>query len=99
MTGELGDAPATATAAEVAARADLRRQVIQVDQLKNDFLSVAQHQLRTPLSGIKWALESIAGDPGLSAEKEVESMVCAMSDELTKKINIMIYPIIFIVFL
>lgn len=34
-------------------------ELAQVDALKNDFLSIAEHQLRTPLTGIKWALESI----------------------------------------
>jgi PAS domain S-box-containing protein len=32
-----------------------------VEQLKSDFVSFATHQLRTPLSGIKWLLE-LAGD-------------------------------------
>lgn len=39
--------------------------MIQLDRLKNDFLSVAQHQLRTPLSGVKWALEMLKSDPAL----------------------------------
>lgn len=38
-------------------------EMTQVDRLKNDFLSVAQHQLRTPLSGVKWALEMLQAEP------------------------------------
>jgi signal transduction histidine kinase len=38
-------------------------ELAQVDALKNDFLSIAEHQLRTPLTGIKWALESIGDNP------------------------------------
>lgn len=38
-------------------------ELTQIETLKNDFLSIAQHQLRTPLTGIKWALESISNDP------------------------------------
>lgn len=36
-----------------------------VDRLKNDFLSMAQHQLRTPLAGVKWAFEMLRAEPGV----------------------------------
>ena len=37
-----------------------------VEQLKSDFVSFATHQLRTPLSGIKWLLELAGEADGLS---------------------------------
>jgi len=42
---------------------------------KNEFLTVASHQLRTPVTDIVWAIESLAGDSSLSVEskKTVES--------------------------
>ncbi len=40
----------------------------QVSQLKSDFVSFVTHQLRTPLSGIKWMLELAAQTPGISEE-------------------------------
>ena len=43
-------------------------QTQKVDQLKNDFLSIAQHQLRTPLSGVKWALEMLKTDTTISLD-------------------------------
>lgn len=37
----------------------------EVDKLKSDFISVAAHQLRTPLSGVKWVLKLLLdGDLG-----------------------------------
>lgn len=45
-------------------------QLVKLDQLKRDFLSVAQHQLRTPLSGVKWALEMLKSDTTIPAEAE-----------------------------
>lgn len=41
------------------------RSLLELDKAKSDFISVAAHQLRTPLSGLKWALKLILdGDFG-----------------------------------
>ena len=40
----------------------------QAEQAKSDFITFATHQLRTPLTGIKWLLEVAALQPDVSAE-------------------------------
>ena len=45
------------------------------DEMKNEFVTLAAHQLRTPTSGIKWALKSILdGDDGPLNEKQKETL-------------------------
>lgn len=40
----------------------------QMEQMKNDFLSIAAHQLRTPLTGIRWSLEMLLESEGIGKE-------------------------------
>lgn len=45
-----------------------------INQMKSDFVSIAAHQLRTPLTGIKWVMEALLnGDAGelSSNQKEI----------------------------
>jgi PAS domain S-box-containing protein len=44
----------------------------QLEQLKSDFIALATHQLRTPLNGIRWQLELVADDPGLSEDTRAQ---------------------------
>jgi PAS domain S-box-containing protein len=60
----------------------------RVDQAKADFVSFATHQLRTPLSGIKWMLE-LASD-GTAAAEDVKSYIGdaqASADRLIRVVN------------
>jgi len=48
-------------------------ELLELDRRKSEFLSIAAHQLRTPLSGLKWALDMlIQGEVGpVSDEQKV----------------------------
>lgn len=58
----------------------------QVSQLKSDFVSFVTHQLRTPLSGIKWMLELAAQTPGIT--EELMSFVRDASDSAERLIGL-----------
>ncbi len=43
-----------------------RTREISLIKSKNEFIAVASHQLRTPVTNIKWSLEALSGETGLS---------------------------------
>lgn len=50
-----------------------RTREVEILETKNEFISTAAHQLRTPLSGVRWALESLNSGEAkkLSADSQV----------------------------
>jgi signal transduction histidine kinase len=59
-------------------------EIVQMDRLKSDFLSIAQHQLRTPLSGVKWALEMLKADTSISLDSQslIDQSLARVNDSL-----------------
>ena len=43
---------------------------MEVSRMKSDFISTAAHQLRTPMTGIRWAMEALQKS-GLNADQQV----------------------------
>lgn len=62
-----------------------------IQQMKSDFVSFATHQLRTPLSGIKWLLELVAHEPDVPAEaRGLIADARESADRLTRLVNDML---------
>lgn len=49
---------------------EVHKHDMEISRVKSDFISTAAHQLRTPLTGIRWALEALEKDPALNEEQK-----------------------------
>ena len=64
-----------------------RSREIELIRSKTEFIAVASHQLRTPLTGIHWALESLAKQNLEASQKELVNTSLEASTKLLKIVN------------
>lgn len=54
----------------------------EISRVKSDFISTAAHQLRTPLTGIRWALEALQMDQLTESQKSLVASAVEKSHQL-----------------
>ena len=59
----------------------------EIDQMKSEFVSVASHQLRTPLTGIKWFTELLLKRRLSKANKEYVDQISASNERMVRLVD------------
>ena len=55
---------------------------MEISRVKSDFISTAAHQLRTPLTGIRWALEALEREPITESQQALVKSAVDKSKDL-----------------
>ena len=83
-------------ARDVSEEVEREERIRELDELRNKFVLVVSHQLRTPLSAIRWNLESLAtGAYGKVSRKQMGPLAGALAEdvEVIRRINDMLTAI------
>lgn len=94
QTGEYSDVPEVAGApteilsltssfrAFISRAEDSHKHDTEISRVKSDFISTAAHQFRTPLTGIRWALEALEKEPLTEGQKALVASATDKSKDL-----------------
>ncbi len=58
----------------------------EIDKMKTEFVSIASHQLKTPVAGVQWFLELLAQNDGKNLTKEQKEYISEIGN-LSKRMN------------
>lgn len=61
---------------------EVHKHDVEISRVKSDFISTAAHQLRTPLTGIRWALEALQLEQLTDAQKALVASAVEKSHQL-----------------
>jgi signal transduction histidine kinase len=64
-----------------------RTRELELLSSKTEFIAVASHQLRTPLTGLRWAIESLSGQALPKEQKDLVDTALAAANNLSKTVN------------
>ncbi len=66
---------------------EVHKHDVEISRVKSDFISTAAHQLRTPLTGIRWALEALELEPLTEGQKALVGSATEKSKQLVSVVG------------
>lgn len=85
-----------ATIRDISNQKETEKKVIELNKLRKKFIEVVSHQLRTPLTSMRWSLERLLGEHSENLKPEQREMLQTVYDqeeEIIKRVNDMIETI------